>query len=118
MQTSTLSSLSIQDDCIECRTSTIKLSSAKILSFELLFSCLFSSTATIKDKNKFILLAFQNYIKEERLDVIDEFFRESALSDLHPSLIKSALIMTESIDQSVHESRARASQILQVKLGQ
>jgi hypothetical protein len=116
MQTSTFSPLVIQDDCVECRTSTIALSSAKILSFQLLFTCLFSATATMKDKNKFILLTFQHYIKLGRLDVIDEFFRESALADLHPSLIKSALVMTQDLDQHMHESRIRATQIFEAKI--
>ncbi|RFS21437.1 hypothetical protein DVR12_16200 [Chitinophaga silvatica] len=58
------------------------------------FEYLFNQNDSLKDKNKFVFLFFQDCIAQNNTDVISRILCDSALSDLHPSLLKSALIIT------------------------
>jgi hypothetical protein len=80
-----------------------------------LYEYLFTTDQSMKEKNKFLLLFLQGYIQENNVELIKRILSENALKDLHPSLIKSALIMTEHL-QGIEASRERAAQIFKEKM--
>ena len=79
------------------------------------FGYIFTSDESMKEKNKSVLL----YLNEnlQNLPFVKCFLSEVATvnNDLHPSLIKSALIMTQSVDGTEQE-RANLEEILKCKL--
>lgn len=64
-----------------------------------LFGYLFSHTDSLIEKNKFLILYLQDLIVNNNLDWVKAIISDSAFEDLHPSLLKSALIITDNIGQ-------------------
>lgn len=96
---------------MECNKSSIELDSVRVL-----YEYLFNAKASMKDKNKLVFLTMQNYVQEREFKIISDFFLDAALRDLHPSYIKSALIMTEAVDHEVARARKRAIRIFKEKI--
>lgn len=61
------------------------------------FEYLFCQEDSLKNKNKFIFLFLQTCIAQKNIDVLSRILGDPAMSDLHPSLIKSALIMARGV---------------------
>lgn len=80
-----------------------------------IYEYLFTADQTMKEKNKFLLLFLQSCIQDSDIELINRILSENALKDLHPSLIKSALIMTEHVT-GTEASRQKASQIFNEKM--
>ena len=66
-------------------------------SVRIIYEYLFSSEDSLKDKNKYLFLFLQHHIKENNIDIVGRFLNDSAIKELHPSLLKSALIMTDNV---------------------
>lgn len=60
---------------------------------------------------------FNNLINRniKRLEIIKAFINDDAFSDLHPSIIKSFLVATQSLN-GIEEERAYADNLLSQKL--
>ena len=67
----------------------------------LLFVDLFNSELDIVDRNTQVFLQIKNWIENNDLESIENFLSilEVHYKSIHPSLIKSALIITDSIDK-------------------
>ncbi|RFM36035.1 hypothetical protein [Chitinophaga silvisoli] len=63
------------------------------------FECLFNQEDSLKNKNKFVFLFLQTCIAQKKTDILARILEEPAMADLHPSLIKSALIMTDGLSE-------------------
>lgn len=63
-----------------------------------IFSYLFTTQDRLKEQNKKLFLFLNSNLIEGNLRVINSFVNDCAIRDLHLSLLKSALIMTESHD--------------------
>lgn len=64
----------------------------------ILYDHIFSSEDSMKDKNKFLMLYLQHYITADDTNLINRVLSDTAITDLHPSLLKSMLIMTENVN--------------------
>lgn len=73
----------------------------------------FSDSLNMRERNKFIFLFINRNIK--RLEIIKAFINDDAFSDLHPSIIKSFLVATQSLN-GIEEERAYADNLLSQKL--
>jgi hypothetical protein len=81
------------------------------------FEYLFNTDNSLKDQNKFVFLFLQRQISNNKIDIVHNLFSEkSALSDLHPSLLKSMLIMSENIP-ALAQSRENVESIYSNKRG-
>lgn len=79
-----------------------------------LFEYLFTTEASLKDQNKYLFLFLQHYIEQHDVELINKLLSENALNDLHPSLLKSILIMTERIADEA--ALLKVTQILTAKI--
>jgi hypothetical protein len=109
MQTTSIV-ISSAANCRECNTSTTRVD-LRWFFFELLFS----DKKSMKEKNKHLILEFQDYISRDCINLVNDILADHALEDLHPSLIKSALIMTSSIAEKL-PARQKATEILAMKM--
>lgn len=96
--------------CRECNTSTTTINFVWLF-----YNSLFGSEISMKEKNKILILKFQDFIRQDHADLINNILSDSALADLHPSLIKSALIMTSGIAEKL-PARQKAADILAKKM--
>lgn len=79
-----------------------------------LFEYLFTTEHSLKEQNKYLYLFLQSYIEQNNIELINRLLSDNALNDLHPSLIKSILIMTERIE-GVNNTET-VNQILDAKI--
>jgi hypothetical protein len=80
-------------------------------SVSVLFEYLFTTEQNLKSQNKYLILFLQHYINED-IEIVKKFFLDDAIEDLHISLLKSALLISENIAE-LEESRARLSSIFE-----
>ena len=81
----------------------------------ILFEYLFTTEDSLKEQNKYLFLFLQSYIQQNNTEILNRLLSDNALSDLHPSLLKSILIMTEHLED-VNNNRESVSQILNAKI--
>jgi hypothetical protein len=62
----------------------------------LLLNYLFNADYKLKERNKKLFLFLDSNLKEGKLDIVRDFVNDKAIANLDVSLLKSALIMTES----------------------
>lgn len=67
--------------------------------FAVIFGELFDASHLLHERNKYILLYLNSKISEKEFDVIKNFLGNSAIMDLHASILKSILLITESIKE-------------------
>src|SRR5688572_18399526 len=58
---------------------------------------LFTTPNSMKEQNKYLLLFLQTLIQENNKADLKRFLSDEALAELHPSLLKSILIMIENV---------------------
>lgn len=67
----------------------------------ILFEYLFRTDESLVAKNKFLIMYFQRQVENKNFSLVNSIFSQTGvLIDLHPSLLKSMLIMTSSCDIS------------------
>jgi hypothetical protein len=105
-------------------TTTSRLQIVNLSNFEatgsldagyVLFDYLFTVEQTMKEKNKVLLLFLQDHVARNNVNLINRILLDNAFKDLHASLLKSALIMTEHL-AGVEKGRQKISSILNDKL--
>lgn len=62
------------------------------------FGHLFSTEEDLVEKNKWLILTLNRLREGKNYEIIRSILVDQALKDLHPSLIKSAIIMSETIE--------------------
>jgi hypothetical protein len=76
--------------------------------FSILFENLFNSEIDIVDRNTIVFLQIKNWIEKNEMKEILGFLEtmDSFYTDLHPSLIKSALLISSEIEEAVTISKS------------
>jgi hypothetical protein len=64
-----------------------------------LFEYLNSTSNSLKDKNIYIMLFLNEYIKRHDIELLNKFLYDSRIKELKPSLLKSILIMIENVSE-------------------
>lgn len=81
----------------------------------ILFEQIFSTNKMMKEKNKLLIITLHQLIQDKKIEEIRRFLCSDALFDLHPSLLKSSLIITENISE-LAEPRFKVKDLLNSKL--
>lgn len=106
--TSSFDNLNLENltDCIE--------SDGNLDAVNVLFEYIFTTEQNLKSQNKYLILFLQNYLNQD-IEVVKSFLLDDALEDLHVSLLKSVLIVTENVEELV-EIRSKLLKIFSNKL--
>ena len=62
------------------------------------YNYLFSSTDSLKQRNEFVFLFFQYHLKVENYSLISQILHNGANNELHRSLLKAMLVMTDGVE--------------------
>lgn len=92
----------LTSDTIFTSTDNINASSISNQSLDkvrVLFEYFFTTTCSMKDQNKYLILFIQYHVQNNELEILNRLFSDNAIKDLHVSLIKSASIFTSNIDE-------------------
>ena len=81
----------------------------------IIFEYFFTTEHTMKKQNMFLLTFLEYYIANNRSDIVKQFLSETALNDLHASLLNSTIFMIENIPQ-LQDEKHRIAGILNEKL--
>ena len=79
------------------------------------FNSLFTAGSTMKERNMSLLLFLQQKIEENNIQLLKRIFMEGSIKDLHPSLLKSMLIITEHV-VGMEEARDKVIEIFDQKM--
>lgn len=87
--------VSTNDSELKFFSLNVATSTKKINFHSYVFNYLFSSDDSLIEKNKKFILHLKRLIDENDKSALNDILSQDALKDLHPSLLKSALIITE-----------------------
>jgi hypothetical protein len=71
---------------------------------QVLFDYLFTTSDSLKERNKKVFMFIDSNLRADKLTIVQDFINDPAIKDLHVSLLKSALLMTENIEGISAES--------------
>ena len=83
----------------------------------ILFEYLFTTNDDLIKQNKFLILTLLNYINQNSLEIVKSFLNDSSINDIHISLIKSSLLITDNIEVLLN-SRIKVHEIFEKKYNQ
>ncbi|MBS1601162.1 MAG: hypothetical protein JST42_00745 [Bacteroidetes bacterium] len=81
----------------------------------MLFEYFFTTADSLKEQNKLFFIFLQYAVNNNGHELVQRILSDDALKDIHPSLIKSALIMTEHVP-GLEAATKKAHEILLSKL--
>lgn len=112
----------MKNNSVTTSTSALKLGTPTLATgmrnldhVRLFFESFFTATTSLKDQNKFLFLFLHEYVTQNNTDTINKILSDNAFKDLHPSLLKSALIITENVP-GVEQSREKVMSIFNEKM--
>jgi hypothetical protein len=106
---------SIDDFNIENVSENITIGNKNLDKVRVLFEYLFTTSDTLKSQNKYLILFIQHYIQENKIETINRFLLDNAISDLDVSLLKSTLLITDNVKE-LAESRLNAKAAFEKKI--